>query len=322
MAVEDQVQSPNLDVRIEYPGLARALSRQARRRAWRYRRATQLELVLFLVASILPLIAWKNGQVNIALLGAASCFSAGLVIQLLQTLTQPAEDLQEVRGVAEDIKSLAWRYAVGGSPFGHLETARVDTFGSLESGAAERNTEASFLSEFQARIQPFIGHGISPTLLGDHGSLDHPITDGMRRLRAQSLQERMKAYMQMRLAVQLPYLERAARRYRRLAMRWRLGYAFFQVLAVVGLVLRGIGILHIDLFGVAGALGAAGSTWLQTTRYQYLAKDYFSRAFDLSFKMHLLKSDVITTEDGWSQFVPDTEYILTKDVVSSSYRHS
>ena len=81
--------------------------------------STATQLVLLLVAAFSSLISQELPvrEARIALAVTAACFFLAAVLKV-HALTTKAERLwYEARAVAESVKSLAWRYAVGSEPF-------------------------------------------------------------------------------------------------------------------------------------------------------------------------------------------------------------
>src|ERR1019366_6091410 len=81
--------------------------------------ATRLRLFGLVGAALFGLFTWKSGisPVDWAGVLAASCFVTALVLETYVQQVKPERTWYERRAVAESVKTLSWRYAVGGEPF-------------------------------------------------------------------------------------------------------------------------------------------------------------------------------------------------------------
>src|SRR6266404_3168601 len=94
--------------------------------------ATRTRLIGVLGAAFFGLFTWKTGSSPVDWSGvlAALCFAAALVVEGFLYQTKPERTWYEGRAAAESVKTLSWRYAVGGEPFivGDAELAVADLF--------------------------------------------------------------------------------------------------------------------------------------------------------------------------------------------------
>ena len=181
---------------VELPALQRAASALSRGAQRRYLQLTAAQLVLLATGSLLSVLVWQRGDINVAALLAAVAIVFAGVFRVQTRLSQPTKTWYHGRAAAESAKTLAWRYAVGGDPFPVSLT---------EDPADER---------FSDRLTEVLVDLDNPSL--EIADEDEEITDWMRSSRALSLDERKTVYAEARIAQQRSwYREKAARH-----MRW------------------------------------------------------------------------------------------------------
>src|SRR5712664_3239607 len=84
-------------------------------------------------AGAFGLATWKAGQTTPDWAGvlAALCFFTAVIVEIYLLKTRPERTWYEGRAAAESVKTLSWRYSVGGEPFnieGAAEVQVADLF--------------------------------------------------------------------------------------------------------------------------------------------------------------------------------------------------
>ncbi len=252
----------------EMPALFRLADRASTQAQRRFFRRLAAELSLLSLGTLVGLFGAFTPSVGsftfagqsvpafpVAEVAAAILIFVALVIRLTRFLAHPDSRWYEARAVAESAKSIAWRYAVGGSPFDlGKDAAVVDTL--LRQRLQETLTDV-----------PNRSRAIS---YSDQGQ----ITDTMRALRGQPLAIRQEAYQAGRIKDQAGWYDRKQRQNhdRALLAQWTL--ALLEVLGVIFALLQARKLVTINLQALTAALVAAGIAWTQAQRYQDLSATY------------------------------------------------
>jgi len=216
-------------------------------------------------------------------LAASALVAAAAILRVYERTTQIEAVWYRSRSCAETIKSLAWRYAVGVSPF-PLEL-KPDV------------VSASFIEHLRHAAESY--PNLSPPVEGEE------ISAGMRDLRGQPLATRIDAYTRGRLLDQERWYARKALKAATGAQRW--DSAFY---ALVGLaVVAGVVLVTHENASIIVAIGGAGAgavlTWSSVRRMSSNAHMYRQVATDLSFFRSLVPG--ADKPDEWDHFVTSVE---------------
>ncbi len=230
---------------------------------------------------------------------AAAILLAALIIRLFRFVSHADTRWYASRAVAESVKSLAWRYAVGGQPFNlGLDAESAETLLSHRLG--ETLTDIPRLARslnFCAQDQP------------------NQATRAMCELRRKELAVRMDAYRVGRVYDQIGWYERKARYNQRLARRMHWILALIEALGVVFVLLQillpAIFGISLTLEGFVAAGVTAGIAWSQAKRYQDLSISYHvasEEAHYLEDKMPEQPSEAM-----WAAFVDQAETVFSRE---------
>lgn len=273
------------------PAAQRAASRLARQQRDTFFRVTQVTLAFLVVVALVGAVHLPPGPSRIA--GAIS-FVALLVSLIATSYAQQKkfdERWHQARATAEQIRSLAWQYAVGGGTYGVSEEA--------ESQVAQR-----FLADINKIVDA------SPVPAVQVGEGESQITREMKELRRLPLAAREKRYLKERLRGQIEYFrERGAAADTRHG-RWELATILLQLGGLVGAFLKAVGFHAVDFAGIAATGAAASTAWLQTRKYSRIRTSYGQTHHKLVSKKDQLELYPITDEAEWSRYVVDVEEIL------------
>jgi hypothetical protein len=133
----------------------------------------------------------------------------------------------------------------------------------------------------------------------------------MRELRARSLAERRDAYRAERIEDQRQWYARRSAGHGRSVARWSVLLATLEALGLVAAVLNAVGLLNLDLPGIAGAVAAGGLAWVQTRQHQQLATAYGIAAQELA--EIACRIDWPETEPEWAHFVDEVEEAISRE---------
>jgi hypothetical protein len=273
------------------PGLFRAADQASLEAQHRFLFASRLRLGLLIVAAGTGAVSLYTSQ-RIDLAATATVIAlvgAGFVEVWLLT-DRPERTWYDGRALAESVKTLAWRFAVGGAPFAN----------SINPQTAE----ARLVDQLSALIRdaPSSGIGVS------NGPC---ITQQMRALRNVNLDERRRIYISERVDGQRQWYESRAVNNTKAARRWRLTLLAIELAGVCAALLRAIGLVAIDLAGMAAAIAAAGVAWMSLKQHESLARAYAYAASELALAAGRLNT--VTDEQDWSLEVDNAESAISRE---------
>ncbi|CAN5611532.1 DUF4231 domain-containing protein [soil metagenome] len=259
-------------------------------------RLTKVELGLVVLGAFAGLVDHVGKRdINMPQLLGGVLFVGALLLRAHRSSEQYERQWFEGRAAAESIKSLAWRYAVGGKPMGHelAGTAADDVFLGL-------------LREIvTGRPRAIVKHRELPAT---------QITPWMRRVRELPLSERANMYRSGRIEDQREwYAARAfanARSYR----RWNFVVLILEFIGFgVGLsqAVGLFGSVRVGGLGVAGAVVAAVISWSHAKQFGTLSSAYAQAELELSSVLDLFFTG--TSEDEWASFVESAETAISRE---------
>lgn len=252
-------------------------------------RRTGARLLLLLGAAVAGAASWTPGGRDVPALAAALAFFLALLLELRSALDNPEQRWYRGRAVAESVKTLAWRFAVGGAPF---EAGRSDA-------------EALLLDRLRDIIRSMRGLEWAPTDLPDQ------VTRPMRALRGRSLADRRTTYLRDRIDDQFAWYTRAAKRCATVADRWSIAMSTVTAAGFAGAILKGAGMLDVDVMGIASAGVASATAWTQLRQHRTLAAAYAVTAQELGLvKEHL---GAAGTEQAWAAAVATAEEAISRE---------
>ncbi|MER7761499.1 DUF4231 domain-containing protein [Streptomyces sp. NPDC097619] len=275
---------------------------------------------LFLLVAAAALAALPSVPVGpLRLFGALSAiaYAGVLLIGVRATRRRARPQWQLNRSAAEFIKSLAWRYAVHGAPFG---SDRGDPEGlylsRLEAGLAELG-KMGWSDPREGGDVP----GAEPTGIGPEVRRGGEITPAMRRLRERPYGVRRETYVRDRLIEQRNWYRRRTEVSRRATAVWSWTIVLLTVLALFFSLLRALGSgPGAGLSGLLSAAAAAGIAWNEMRRHHPLIEAHSLIEQDLAAMMVVMQTTV--TEEGWPSAVYETERYVSPQHTDWLARHS
>ncbi|MFF5706302.1 DUF4231 domain-containing protein [Streptomyces sp. NPDC012794] len=209
------------------------------------------------------------------------------------------------RSAAEFIKSLAWRYAVHGAPFGSEVAGPEGVYRArLEKGLDELR-KMGWQDPRAAGLVPEGGE----------------ITGAMQRLRGLDYQVRRETYVRDRLIEQRDWYRRRTEGSRRTTVLWSWTIVLLTclalLLALLGVFGSGPGA---GAAGLLSAAAAAGIAWNEVRRHHPLIEAHTLIEQDLSAMMVVMQTTV--TESQWPSAVYETERYVSPQHTDWLARHS
>lgn len=280
----------------ELPPLYHAADMSSLEAQTRFLRFSWIRLLGLIAASGFGLATWTlgNSPTDWAGVLAACCFGSALVVEGFLLKTKPERTWYEGRAAAESVKTLSWRYAVGGEPF------------NIGSTKTEAEVEDLFLRQLASVLEILKDLELTPPT-----SSGEQISGRMREVRAASLGDRKAAYDQGRVVDQQAWYRKKAAWNKVRAARWTMGMLVIEVGGVAAGILKAVGILAGDFLGFVGALVASMTAWLQTKQHRTLASAYTVTTLELASV--LTKIHHQHTESDWAKFVSDAEEAFSRE---------
>lgn len=276
-----------MTVRIEdhLPAPYASASRASKQGQDWFKRLTWVALALLVVASAGGLVAaeWGGWLSLIAFLGS-------IVLTALAVYRKTEQDWYDGRAAAESIKSLTFKYAVGGEPFGivteHPDRRFTDAIARLTSelkqlGSAVKSSDTA------------------------------PALDRLRDLRATPLATRQAAYREQRLEDQASWYVTRAGEHRSTARRWRVVMFASQLLGATGAALKGLGLIEVDALSLLATIAAAAAGWIAAGDYIETARAYDFAAIELQQALETFGS--VNDEKEWARYVADCEQAMSRE---------
>jgi hypothetical protein len=274
------------------PALHEAASKSSLAAQQRFLWATRVHLASLVVASVGGVLTLKDGDLEVGAVISLAGFAVALTIRGFMLATQPARAWYQGRAAAESVKTLAWRYSVGGHPF----------------VASLPNEEADTL--FIERCRDIL-RDLDTLDLGATGASQ--ITNEMRALRAEPLEKRKSAYETGRLEDQrLWYSEKATWNQKR-RVAWQIGLFLFEGAGLLAAIARVANWIDVNLLGLAAACAAAAAAWLQAQQHEQLAAAYALTAQELANVKSLVAHSPADDAESWAVFVQDAEEAISRE---------
>lgn len=273
----------------DLPALFQAADEAANTSQYRYFLATRATLITAVLAALFGAISLETGGTDWAAVVAIIALVVGLLVGIYLLSEHPERKWYDARAAAESTKTLAWRYAAGGSDF------PIDS----DEATVERN----FLARL-GQLSQGLTHITLPAAPGGQ------LTPAMRQLRSAGFEERKQAYRNHRLNDQRGWYSAAATINSRRAFQWRLTSLGAQLVGIIGGLLRATETIHFDLLGIAASAAAAALAWLQTREHSTLAEAYSVAARELALADEQAR---VAQPEEWPIVVDNTEAAISRE---------
>jgi hypothetical protein len=301
-AVTRMAQPQSTLAEADLPGLFRAADGASGRGQRSYFRSMAARLGLAVLAAVSGAVTLEVASrgIDAAAIVTTLAFVGVLVVDVFESQTRPGADWYRGRALAESVKTLAWRYAVGGAPF------------PLDVGAEE--AENRFLTRIESLLRDL------PTVIGAP-SRGPAITAAMRDLRGRSLAERQQAYLTGRIGDQQEWYAARAEQHGRRANRLQAAGMLLEILGVAAALCEVLRLVTFDLAGIIAAMIAALAAWMTGKQYRANSTAYTLASHELALVRTRLELPV--PEPEWSGLVADAEAAISREHTTwrASHRH-
>ncbi|GAA3382913.1 hypothetical protein GCM10017750_51030 [Streptomyces racemochromogenes] len=279
-----------------------AVSRQ--RESTHATRAQLLLLVAAAGAAALP-AGPAVGGLHVFAAVSALAYAGVLAVGVRAGSRRARPQWQLNRSAAEFIKSLAWRYAVHGAPFGSEAAGPEEVYRArLEKGLDELRK----MGWEDPRAAGLVPQGAE-------------ITGAMRRLRGLDYQVRRETYVRDRLIEQRNWYRRRTEGSRRATALWSWTIVLLTCLALLLAVLGAFGSgPGAGPAGLLSAAAAAGIAWNEVRRHHPLIEAHTLIEQDLAAMMVVMQTTI--TESQWPSAVYETERYVSPQHTDWLARHS
>lgn len=234
-------------------------------------------------------LSWHLGHLDLAAVMILCGFAAALVSEITSWICNPERKWYDGRAVAESVKTLAWRYAVGADPF--------------PVGIPPLEAE----EEMRRRISR-ITQEINDVVVFEES--DVVITHRMDELRSAPFTERRSAYVDGRTIDQKGWYAKKARHNMRQAQGWRLALTAAEIIAVMLAIGKLFGNWQIDAAGLFAAIIGAGAAWVAVKQFAPLASAYSVATNELGIQAGRLRS---VEADRWPVAAADAEEAISRE---------
>ncbi|MEU6893713.1 DUF4231 domain-containing protein [Streptomyces sp. NPDC046557] len=270
-------------------------------------RATRRQLMLLVAAAAAATLPAAPAAGPLHLFGALSAlaYAGVLAVGVRATRRRARPQWQLNRSAAEFIKSLAWRYAVHGAPFGSDVDAPQATYRTrLEAGLDELR-KMGWEDPRAAGLVPEGGE----------------ITGAMQRLRGLGYQVRRETYVRDRLIEQRNWYQRKTEVSRRATALWSWTIVLLTCVALLFALLGAFGSgPGPALTALLSASAAAAIAWNEVRRHHPLIEAHTLIEQDLSAMMVVMQTTI--TEAQWPSAVYETERYVSPQHTDWLARHS
>lgn len=239
------------------------------------------------IAPLYPSGGDEHREVETLGLLASLVFLTAFLLELRLLRHHPERDWYDGRAVAESAKTLAWRYAVGGTPYRIAEN--VDE---------EFEVDIDSLDTDLASLERAVEGGGAPT-------------EWMLRLRAASLSERRAAYMLHRVRDQEEWYARKATYNLRRARLWTTVLLVSEAGGVTLALLKSLSVVPIDLASLAASVIASGAAWTGLRQHESVGAAYTLASRELAAVSVQLSG--IKTEEDWAVAVAGAEEAISRE---------
>lgn len=252
--------------------------------------AMKVRLAALLIAALCGVFVGLMKPPDWVALAGVTAFVAAIVAELYLLFTKPERGWYEGRAAAESVKTLAWRYAVGGRPF----------------GLSEIDVDERFLDRLNEILTDL--HDVS-LQAGPEGG--EQLTPAMRDLRAKPLADRRDAYRVGRIEDQRDWYRGKAQWNDERARTLRIVALVLEGAGIVAGILTVIGAVTADLLGIVAAAIAVVAAWMQTKQHETLARAYSVTTQELASVRSDWEAD--RSADEWAEFVDEAEEAISKE---------
>ncbi|HEX8729233.1 MAG TPA: DUF4231 domain-containing protein [Ktedonobacterales bacterium] len=221
---------------------------------------------------------------------------AALLARVVRIAARPEKMWYEARAVAESVKSIAWRYAVGGEPFdlAHspetLATIVADRFRNIRTDLSKYRAPEAVVQQEQ-------------------------VTPRMAEIRKLPLERRKAIYRDGRVMDQQKWYTKKAAFNKSRAWQSHAILIVVEVLAVIAallpIALTAFHIFPLNLQSLMANIAGGGAAWMTAKRYEDLNASYSVTANEL--RKVAADSEKPQDEAAWGRFVENAEGAMSRE---------
>ncbi|GAB3406423.1 DUF4231 domain-containing protein [Flindersiella endophytica] len=278
----------------DYPGLFQSADRASIKGQTSYLRSLKARLLLGVLAAAAAAFTVRVGPAgtDIAALLTALAFVGSMVIHVAIATSRSGAAWYKGRALAESVKTLTWRYAVGGAPF----PVRAVT------PAAE--ADRLFVKRMEDLQRDLPEVSAAATTAG-------AISERMRELRGAPLDDRKRVYLDDRILAQQQWYSAKARHHSTRAAVYRSLSLILEVTGVIAALSKAIGLVSFDLAGIVAASIAGIAAWGAARQHTATTHAYAVATHELSVIFELLQYR--HNERDWAAAVADAEAAISRE---------
>ncbi|MCJ1679726.1 DUF4231 domain-containing protein [Streptomyces sp. APSN-46.1] len=269
--------------------------------------ATRAQLLLLVAAAGAAALPAAPTVASLHVFGALSvlAYAGVLAVGVRATRRRARPQWQLNRSAAEFIKSLAWRYAVHGAPFG---------------GEAD-GTEAVYRTRLEKGLDELRKMGWEDPRTAGLVPEGGEITGAMHRLRGMGYQTRRETYVRDRLIEQRNWYRRKTEVSRRATSLWSWTIVLLTCLGLLFALFGAFGSGSVaGPTGLLSSAAAAAVAWNEVRRHHPLIEAHTLIEQDLAAMMVVMQTTI--TESQWPSAVYETERYVSPQHTDWLARHS
>ena len=245
-------------------------------------------------AAVFGSLDLQAGALDVAGLLASALFAVQMMLLAVLAHAKHDQSWYESRAAAESLRTLAWRFAVGGEPFPqHL--------GEEDAARALAARSRDVLREIRGPLLPAVDAG------------DDMLPASLVAARRETLPARRSLYLDARIADQQRWYRRKA------AAQGRASRLFlYAMMSVAGAGLtasfgQAIGLLpsRTDTAGIAAALVGTLLAYTQSKQYAVQSRAYLLTFHELALLRH--QAPAADDEARWARWVADAEEAISRE---------
>jgi SMODS and SLOG-associating 2TM effector domain 3/SMODS and SLOG-associating 2TM effector domain 1 len=254
--------------------------------------ATRARLYGLVVAALGGALSGSIHDVEVGGAVTLVAFLVAIAAEFYILVERPDEQWLKARAAAESIKTLTWRYMVGGAP--------------LPDSLSDEEADLLFLARTSDVLKD-LGPLITEVRVGTNAQ----ITPEMRAIRAEPLVERQRVYLEGRISDQWNWYSKRSAANGARRHRYSLAALGCEICGVLVATLRMFEVIDVDLLSVLATMAASIIAWSQAKQYHALAGSYAIAAQELA----IVRSSPVhhLDESDWSGFVSDAEEAISRE---------
>lgn len=229
---------------------------------------------------------------NPAALVVVVSFAVATLAHSFRLATRADEKWWNGRAGAESAKTISWKFLVGGDPF------------AVDNPQAEVEL-ATRLAEIASKVAKLVPVSVSQT----------PVTDEMKVVRHQSLDERVSLYLNERIRGQMAWYSIKSDVNVAQGKRWSFAAITAQAAALVLGIVGASNDWSFDFVGVFSAATASAVAWAAVKQFEVLGRSYAVASNELSSIEARINSQP-WEERSWATFVNEAEEAISREHTS------